>query len=433
MHIRRPLDLGLWGLALIVTTYVIYVPVGPQLIHNEMVYGENGQSETLQKIWGGLRYVAALAIAPAVLMARGFRPLGRCWPVLLFVLFAAASYTWSAFPKESMRQSLNLFAVLAIAASLAGWRGLARFGRGLQIVTGLFMVASLLTALLIPQLGVHHAYDLVTPGHAGRWRGIFMHKNLFGGVAAAAIIYGLRSIRHETTAWKAFFIAARICAVVGLIMSGSASAWGAALVAVVFFTLMKFRVTSNPLSIGAMLLIGVALVQGLSLSAGSFAQALGRDATFTGRTSIWALGWPMIRSHWLFGSGFAADGTIFGELAKRDLFASAVDLHSGYLDVLFNLGLIGAALMALAVGAAMLRGYAYSQTHSGEERDQAVIFMTMVVASCAMAAAEVAPFNVLGTGSVGLWTALPALYQLGSAGRRARFRARPKPARTASK
>jgi O-antigen ligase len=114
---------------------------------------------------------------------------------------------------------------------------------------------------------------------------------------------------------------------------------------------------------------------------------------------------------------------VFGQFAKNSLFASAVDLHSGYLDVLFNIGLVGAALMILAVAGAMLRGYTYVLRHSGEERDQAVIFMSLVVAGCTMAVGEVSPFYFGGDGAVMLWTAVPALYQLGATWREQRLRA----------
>jgi exopolysaccharide production protein ExoQ len=315
--------------------------------------------------------------------------------------------------------------VIVLTSTMVSWYGLSGFGRRMQIVTGLIMIASVLTALLFPRVGVHHAYDLLESVHAGNWRGVFIHKNVLGGVAVMSMIYSLRSIRNETRPWQVFFSMARISSVICCIMAGSVAAWGGGLIAVTFIILMKHRATANPLFICAMILIGAALVQGLSLSAERIAEALGRDPTFTGRTEIWALGWPMIQSHLLFGSGFATDAAVFGELAKRNLAVSAMDLHSGYLDVLFNLGLVGAAFLALAVGVAMLRGYIYTQTFSGDEREQAVIFMTLVVAACAIAAAETAPFALMGDGAIGLWTALPALYQLRLTARKRRWRAVP--------
>jgi O-antigen ligase len=408
---RSAIDLGV---AMIAMIYILYVPVGRFLIYNEYVYGPSGVSETLQKAWSGGRYLAALVIAPLLLMGRsGLRPIARCWPALPFLLYAAASCVWSAFPKESMREALNLFFILVTISTLVSWYGLEGFGRRAQIVTGLLMIASVLTALLIPHLGVHHGYDLTAPVHAGKWRGIFRHKNELGELSVTALILSLRSIRYETRIWKAFFIVARVCAVVSLAMSQSSNAWLGGLIGVGFFMLMKNRVTANPIFIGVLLLLGVAAVQGLSLNGGQIAQALGRDPTFTGRTEIWALGRAMIENHWLLGSGLATDGLVFGELAQGSLFPSAVDLHSGYLDVLFNLGVVGAVLMLIAVVTPVLRGYAYALSHKGAERDQAVIFMSVFAAACAIAGGEIAPFCIAGDGAVSLWTAAPALYQLG--------------------
>lgn len=436
---QRTLDLTSWGLALIFVSYVIYVPVGPALIRNELVVGRDGLSDTLEKAWSGGRYILALVVAPLLLRARsGVGPLARCWPLFPFALFAALSIAWSAFPKESLRQILNLFGVMVITSTLVSWYGLAGFGRRVQIVTGLFMIASVLTALLLPRLGVHHGYDLVEPSHAGKWRGIFLHKNLLGGIAVTSLIYALRSTRNETRLWQAFFAVARGCTLACLIMAGSAGAWGGAVIGVTFFALMKNRITANPFVIVLMILLGVGLVSGLSLSVAHISAALGRDATFSGRTEIWALGRTMIQDHLMFGSGLASDSATFGDLAKRYLFSSAVDLHSGYLDVVFNLGLFGAALLVVAVGTALLRGLAYIQTNSGEARDQAAIFMTLVVAAWAVATVETSPVAMMGDGAIGLWTALTALYQLRAVRRRRTLpappaRRRPAPARAGSR
>jgi O-antigen ligase len=311
---------------------------------------------------------------------------------------------------------------MVIASTLASWYGLAGFGRGLQIATGLLMIASLMTALLVPSVGLHHASDFWEPVHAGRWRGIFMHKNLLGGVSVISIIFGLRRVRNETRLWRVFFSVTRIGSFTCWIMAGSAGALGSALIALTFFLLMKNRATANPIVFVAMILIGAALAEGLTLNVGQIAGALGRDATFSGRSEVWALGRSMIQSHLLFGAGLGSDGAIFGAMAQRNLFSSAVDLHSGYLDVLFNLGSVGAFLLSLAVGAAMLRGYVYIQTHSEVDREQTIIFMTLVVAACGLATSEIGPFSALGDGAIGLWTGLPALCQLGSTSRKQKLR-----------
>jgi hypothetical protein len=88
--------------------------------------------------------------------------------------------------------------------------------------------------------------------------------------------------------------------------------------------------------------------------------------------------------------------------------------------------LFGVAFFVVAVGAAMLRGYAYVRTHSGAQRDQAIIFMTLVVAACTIAMGEIYPFADYG--AIGLWPALAALYQLDGS-RRRRIRPRGSPPR----
>jgi len=410
---RDLLNLSSWGLALIFLSYVVYLPAGPALIHNQLVSGRNSLDDNLEKLWSAARYALAFGVAPLLLLTRsGGRAFVRCWPALPFAIFAASSIAWSVVPKESFREVLALFSVLVLTSTLVSWYGAVGFGRRAQIVTGSLAIASVAVAVLLPALGVHHATDAVAGVHAGRWRGVFLHKNLLGEFAVMAIVYALRPIRSEPPPWKLFFIVARICAFACWVMAGSAGAMGGGLIALAFFILMKNRITANPFITLAMILIGAALVPLLAQSAGEITSAFGRDATFSGRTEIWALGRAMIRDRLFFGSGPGADGAVFGELAKRSLFSDAVDLHSGYLDVIFNVGVVGAVLLVLAVCAALLRGHAYLQTQSGATRDQAAIFMTLIVAACAMAAVETAPVAMTGIGAIGLWTGVPALFQL---------------------
>jgi exopolysaccharide production protein ExoQ len=95
--------------------------------------------------------------------------------------------------------------------------------------------------------------------------------------------------------------------------------------------------------IAAIIALGIItpLVGGSSVA--GFTSALGRDATLTGRTDIWAGLLPVAERRPIFGSGF-------GALWTPDTMAAGTgvnEAHNGYLEVLLQLGLVGLLLTAM--------------------------------------------------------------------------------------
>jgi len=76
---------------------------------------------------------------------------------------------------------------------------------------------------------------------------------------------------------------------------------------------------------------------------GGFSSVLGRDETLTGRTEIWASLLPVVDRHPLLGAGVGG----FWTSETRARYAS--EAHSGYLDVLLDLGFLGILLVAAFV------------------------------------------------------------------------------------
>jgi O-antigen ligase len=74
----------------------------------------------------------------------------------------------------------------------------------------------------------------------------------------------------------------------------------------------------------------------------SFTSAFGRDDTLTGRSDIWAVLVPVFEHKPLLGSGFGS----FWTSQTRDLYEMG-EAHSGYLDVLLELGFVGIVLITI--------------------------------------------------------------------------------------
>jgi exopolysaccharide production protein ExoQ len=74
---------------------------------------------------------------------------------------------------------------------------------------------------------------------------------------------------------------------------------------------------------------------------GFFVSAVGRDATLTGRTAIWASLLPIAMQRPFLGRGFGG----FWTTSTRTAFATHA--HSGYLEVLLGLGFLGLLIVSI--------------------------------------------------------------------------------------
>jgi O-antigen ligase len=76
--------------------------------------------------------------------------------------------------------------------------------------------------------------------------------------------------------------------------------------------------------------------------AGGVTSALGRDASFTGRTEIWAGLLPIVESHPILGAGFG------GFWTRDNIRAHEItEAHNGYLDIMLDLGVMGLILISI--------------------------------------------------------------------------------------
>jgi O-antigen ligase len=87
---------------------------------------------------------------------------------------------------------------------------------------------------------------------------------------------------------------------------------------------------------------GTLLPIGIGFAPRNFTSALGRDATLTGRTDIWAKLMPVVEQRSMLGCGFGGFWT--PETIAEHIVTEA---HNGYLAVLMELGIVGLLLMTM--------------------------------------------------------------------------------------
>jgi O-antigen ligase len=277
----------------------------------------------------------------------------RLWPFLLILALIIASAAWSQSMGHTIRRSLALTALLAFVVATGALLGVGRFFRILLGVMGALILASLAEAALRPAIG----FD--TGEYANAIRGVFPQKNvlgmalLFTALALSFLVLERGRLRWTDAAWLGLLL-------VMLVMARSTTSLLLTMV-VAGATLLVLWATRGGIW-GAM--AGLAAAVGLAAGAIVFAgigveglfDLIGKDPSLTGRTFIWDGVWQIIASRPLLGHGYSAFWLENSRQLRSLTELVAWELpnaHSGYLEVLLQLGWAGMALVSL-MGAATL-------------------------------------------------------------------------------
>lgn len=262
------------------------------------------------------------------------------------------SAMWSPLPGFAFTQAMSItgISLIALAFSVSAWNPL-RFERALMGSSTAILVASLVLALLVP--GIGHDSD-------GLWRGVTYQKNGLGQAAVIGLLiwtylWAARKIGVGTS------LAGIALSVLLLIQTWSSTSLILGFGTFVFILLqlrppLRSGSRFSPAALVMVALPTVAILVALVASnVDFFAQAVGKDATFTGRTQIWSALFDEIRRHPALGTGFSS---YWSEPVYRSSGASYVSQllgwqipngHNGYIDLVNEVGLVGLALFAAFV------------------------------------------------------------------------------------
>ncbi|MEM8616841.1 MAG: O-antigen ligase family protein [Pseudomonadota bacterium] len=294
------------------------------------------------------------------------------WPILLFVSFAMASTLWSILPQSTfLAATAQIFFTLAIitTVSLINWR---------ELLVGIALgatVIGLLSVLLIPLGG------LMTDVHEGALRGPFSEKNragmvyAIGAVTALALTFEMR--RMFWLILLPFFLGLLYLSQAGT----SIIATGVALSTLAFCELLKDR--PKRLILGSW--AGTLIAAGIGVLIVSNAEALldlvGEDATFTGRDRIWPAVLSRIQDVIWLGYGYDAffrAQNVGVEWLWYEVNFEVYNAHNGWLETGLSLGIIGVALLLIAVLRALAHGF-IGLSGRGDARRFLVPMMVLVL------------------------------------------------------
>jgi exopolysaccharide production protein ExoQ len=144
-------------------------------------------------------------------------------------------------------------------------------------------------------------------------------------------------------------------------MSQSRTAWITTVVLLLFIPVLRFlRGARLPMSlrVGSLLILGFAVVMAATHFVVVGLEALGRDLTFTGRTTIWTHAIHAGMEHSMLGAGFRAFWTPEGaSYVYARLWAVVGNGHNGYLDVWLELGFVGLGMFVVMFLTGLSRAY----------------------------------------------------------------------------
>lgn len=299
--------------------------------------------------------MAALLAAVGVLFCLRFwrRPvvplLKAAWLPIAFVVLAAASSLWSVNQELTARRSLALAGAVLVAAYLVGALG---YKRTVTLVTVLLAAAALLSvvvAVVVPDFGVHQV-----GAHVGRWKGVYLHKNLLGReMALAGGLFAVAAIHARRAGGRLFWAMMTVLAVALIVQAQSAT--GLVAVAGAVGTALVVRMVRGRPALAAafvaLVLVGVTVVGMLvSLAPDRLFALVGRDVSVTGRTTLWSLVLGKAEEQPVLGHGYRAFwASPGGETISQTLAWRVGHAHNSWLDVGLDLGAVGLLLVAALV------------------------------------------------------------------------------------
>lgn len=266
------------------------------------------------------------------------------------IVLLALSFTWANNPPQVISNIRGeLMPMLLLSLYLASRFNLKEQFNITAWALGLSMALSLLIVTIRPDLGIHAANS----PWPGAWRGIFVHKNVFGAysVLTSAIFFILALYARKNKKLMSGLFAACILTIV---LSTSKTALILSFISILLVLIYEnFRWMGTKtilwLNVSTFAVGGIAGV--LFIAWGSILRGLGKDPTLTGRTLIWTfLIEEKIPDHLWFGHG----RNIFWSASQYwdGIYEAAhhvpANAHNGFLDLVIDVGLIGLFFFTLA-------------------------------------------------------------------------------------
>jgi O-antigen ligase len=340
----------------LMTLFFILQTIDALAIIDRLVYGTwDGKSG--DKISQSLNLLQiGISLALFGLGLRKTRRIGTGgWLALLLPALFLLSTVWSVDPSTTLRRAvLYMFFIL-------GCIGVANIYRAERFLE-LFALAGFLSVIssIILLIVSHDNAFLIDPSaepstaFSPDFRGIFAHKNVLGQVMAAGALAALHGIRASRK--RRMLNIVMVCSFIGMTFASKSTT---SLLTVLSFTSVTLSVLmlrlggiGRILGMASFVVLAIA-VTGAAVFPDALLEIVGKDPTLTGRTELWALVMDAIAQKPVTGWGFYAFWSSANPLSSEISQAvgwNVPQAHNGILEILLELGLVGAvAIVAFLV------------------------------------------------------------------------------------
>lgn len=257
----------------------------------------------------------------------------------LFLGFAALSVLWSDYPNEAFISFLNISALVLICAFISSRLDMSYVLTVSHICFAAIVVLSFLVVFLLP------SYGMMDGVHAGRFRGLFSHKNnmgLFLFIHISTLLYFWREIKLSK-------IFKSISIVLSLVLTAGAQSSTEFAIVFIFFFAVFFvsfiRKLTNNFIVGISLVLILSVVAAFvaDFVASSMLEILGRDTTLSGRDTIWNYYIQAAMDSPIIGHGHMAlqSNPRLALDALVTLYFAARSPHNVYIEIMYNYGYAG--------------------------------------------------------------------------------------------
>jgi O-antigen ligase len=371
--------------------------------------------------WWGWGALAVLIVTLSIVELARHRVDPRRLPIwlLLFLALGALSITWSAYPGAVALGVVLTLATTTVATFLAtcfSWEEvLETFSDAMRWVLGLsllfeFIVAAFVRQPLLPfwvdysrlekvPAAFYWSRNLLFEG--GRIQGIVGNANILGMLALLAlIVFALRlAARKGSPVWGWAWLVVAV-ATLALTRSSTVIVAGVAVMLVAAFLAVVQRASARArLAVFASgVAFAIAIAEVAFLARGPLLGLLGKSSDLTNRLDIWRTVGELALQHPAAGWGWVGYWNPWVEPFDDLIVIKGVtylQAHNAWLDVFFQLGVIGVVLFALLVLGALVRGWGMAAeitriryAHADLRRPENAIPLLLLVALLVQSLAE---------------------------------------------
>lgn len=267
-----------------------------------------------------------------------FNAVREAWTILLLPLLVVLSSIWSINPLLTLRRS-SFFTLSTIMAIYLGERFTCEeFAELFAQAQCWFITGSIAMYFVIPA-------KVLDPSHPGAWRGLTVHKNVFGEcMAVAVLLLMLTRFRRHRVLQSIFFAASILMLYLSHSVTPTICCGVVILALPVLRRVARLRINERVFAYAVCGGGTVATVFLITDNSATVLSMLGRDSTLSGRAQLWSLVMESIWKRPILGYGYEAFWEGF-QGASRGILESTGWLvpmaHNGYLDLWLSIGIVG--------------------------------------------------------------------------------------------